>query len=393
MNNEEPIEVEEVTPQESGPGELLAQKREALGLGIQQVAEELHITMHYVRALESNAYDKLPGDVFIRGYIRSYANLLKLDPVELIEVYNEYTNQRENAFEANITQARRRKNRNVPWIIISGIAFIVIAIALWYFSSGDDNAKTSARSSGQLSGNTASVVLAPSRNGAVTTIDNVAINLPTDPVTAAAAVGEGESIVGLATGDPEVLPPQTPGEQALLASEQNVSDSTPINALANDAVDEIASPISSSTPSATPASAPVPESIAPNATDSADAPSDTVNDVDDDAARSVTAPTTATQPANVLGTFRRMITVDAGGDDVVQISFKGESWVQIDDRNDKQVYSDVRVAGDVLRLSGSAPFDILLGDASSAEMSLNGNNVDFSSNIRTDNSARLTIGL
>lgn len=89
----------------------------------------------------------------------------------------------------------------------------------------------------------------------------------------------------------------------------------------------------------------------------------------------------------------RVISVDAGGEDVVQITFNGDSHVQVDDGNDTQIYNDMQEAGDVLLINGSAPFDILLGDASTTELRLNGSRVDFSSSIRLDNSARLTIGL
>ena len=97
---------------------------------------------------------------------------------------------------------------------------------------------------------------------------------------------------------------------------------------------------------------------------------------------------TAAAPAD-----EHLIAIDAGGDDVVQIRFKGESMVQVHDASEEQIYRDIRVAGDVLQISGTAPFNILLGDASTSELSLNGEKIDFSASIRIDNSARLTIGL
>src|SRR5690606_41276649 len=89
----------------------------------------------------------------------------------------------------------------------------------------------------------------------------------------------------------------------------------------------------------------------------------------------------------------RLINIDAGGGDDMQIAFNGVSRVQVDDGTDKQIYRDTRGAGDVLRITGSVPFDISLGDAGAVELSLNGDPVEFTSSIRTDNSARLTIGL
>ncbi len=89
----------------------------------------------------------------------------------------------------------------------------------------------------------------------------------------------------------------------------------------------------------------------------------------------------------------QVITVDAGGSDLVEIVFSGESLVQIDDGSARQIYRDIRVAGDHLRVSGTGPFNVLLGDAATAELHLNGKKIDFTESIRIDNSARLTIGL
>lgn len=419
MNNEELLDEvqEEEKPQESGPGELLANKREALGLGIQQVSEELHITMHYVRALESNAFEKLPAGVFVRGYIRSYADLLKLDPDLLINIYNVYTNHRESeAIEACHTYSKRRKNRNFPWIIISGIAFIAIAFALWYFSSGDDNATTSvtrAQNSGRQSASIPSVVPMSARNGAVTTIDDVTINLAGDSIAATTSVTAEPS------GDAVNEMPQSAAfsqqavesQQAQSAIDQNVTEPTSVTAQVTAQAPEevtpasarVVAPVSSSQTSVlTDNASPTPTVQRADSTASPTGgtiisepvdgrAADQADDVGNDAATSPLSQTSV--PVNIFGLSGRVITVDAGGDDVIQISFTGQSMVQIDDRNDKQVYRDVRAAGDVLRLNGSAPFDILLGDASTADLSLNGNKVDFSNNIRIDNSARLTIGL
>ena len=54
-------------------GDILQRQRQRLGLNEKEVANKLHITMHYVKALETNSYEKLPGAVFAKGYLKSYA--------------------------------------------------------------------------------------------------------------------------------------------------------------------------------------------------------------------------------------------------------------------------------------------------------------------------------
>jgi cytoskeleton protein RodZ len=57
----------------------LRETREQLGLSIDAVATHLKLAPRQIRALEDEAYDQLPSRAFIRGFIRNYARLLKLD--------------------------------------------------------------------------------------------------------------------------------------------------------------------------------------------------------------------------------------------------------------------------------------------------------------------------
>ena len=56
----------------STPGARLRAERLRRGFDEDEIADKLHITRHYLRAIEEDAYDKLPGVVFARGYVRNY---------------------------------------------------------------------------------------------------------------------------------------------------------------------------------------------------------------------------------------------------------------------------------------------------------------------------------
>lgn len=71
------------------PGVMLAAAREANGLSIEQVASQLNLAPRQVLALEQDNYAALPGMVIVRGFLRVYARLLKLDPVPLIAALGE----------------------------------------------------------------------------------------------------------------------------------------------------------------------------------------------------------------------------------------------------------------------------------------------------------------
>lgn len=67
------------------PGERLARAREAQGLSTGDVARRLKLSVWQIEALESGNYAPLPGAIFVRGFIRNYARLLKLDAEALLE--------------------------------------------------------------------------------------------------------------------------------------------------------------------------------------------------------------------------------------------------------------------------------------------------------------------
>ena len=65
-------------------GQKLAAAREGFGISVQEVAKSLNLSVAIIEAIEADDYDSLPGSTFARGYIRTYANLLRLDPDELV---------------------------------------------------------------------------------------------------------------------------------------------------------------------------------------------------------------------------------------------------------------------------------------------------------------------
>ncbi|NKB97449.1 MAG: DUF4115 domain-containing protein [Pseudomonadales bacterium] len=66
------------------PGSTLASAREVGNLTQRDVADALNLSMAVVQAIETGDKDKLPANVFTKGYIRAYAKLLDLDPEPLV---------------------------------------------------------------------------------------------------------------------------------------------------------------------------------------------------------------------------------------------------------------------------------------------------------------------
>lgn len=66
-------------PGTDGPGMRLRAAREAAGLSLDQVAQQLKLAPRQVKALEDEDFAQLPGRTFARGFVRNYARLLNLD--------------------------------------------------------------------------------------------------------------------------------------------------------------------------------------------------------------------------------------------------------------------------------------------------------------------------
>jgi len=71
---------------DSLPGEFLAARRNELRLTLEQVSQRLKLAPRQITAIETNDFASLPGMASVRGFIRSYAKLLELDPVPLLEM-------------------------------------------------------------------------------------------------------------------------------------------------------------------------------------------------------------------------------------------------------------------------------------------------------------------
>jgi len=86
--NGEPMDSEQHKPTSqqhaSTPGATLAAAREAMGLSVEQVADQLKLAPRQVVAIEQGDFDALPNRAVTRGFIRAYAKAMRLDPAPLV---------------------------------------------------------------------------------------------------------------------------------------------------------------------------------------------------------------------------------------------------------------------------------------------------------------------
>lgn len=70
-------------------GETLRKERERQRLTVQDIEDGTSIRAAYIEAIESGDYDKMPGRVYAKGFIKNYANFLKLNGDEYVKKFVE----------------------------------------------------------------------------------------------------------------------------------------------------------------------------------------------------------------------------------------------------------------------------------------------------------------
>jgi cytoskeleton protein RodZ len=71
--------------------------RQSMGLTLDQIAAETRIGTRFLEAIENEQFDRLPGGIFSRGFIRSYAERLKLDPEQAVADFERQSTYKEPA--------------------------------------------------------------------------------------------------------------------------------------------------------------------------------------------------------------------------------------------------------------------------------------------------------
>lgn len=111
-------------------GETLRERRMALKIDVHEVEEATKIRAKYLRALENEEYNLLPGNAYVKSFLRTYADYLGLDSRALVDQYRTQGGVSEDdpihyspSSEPGNTSRRR-------WIFLIA-AIIVIAVILF----------------------------------------------------------------------------------------------------------------------------------------------------------------------------------------------------------------------------------------------------------------------
>lgn len=333
-----PENAETFNPSMQAPGAQLAALREARGWTVEQVASQLNLAPRQVRAIESDDYPALPGMAITRGFMRSYAKLLQVDPGSLLAsisgetvIVNEPATIRK-AVPTTFSEShlplrsdnRGSKTKKLGAVLIAA-ALGIGAWAVWHqgglgFLSGALSSDSGKQASPDATGK-----IEQSTDSANATANAADQSLRSDPAAEASAPA---AAVGMT--------PQA----------------------------SIAAPAANTATIPQPAAAPDPVVVTPPAGSGSSG---------------------ASAEESVSGTAKQ---ADAAGKNALVLTIREDSWLEIR-RANKLVTSRLAKAGETETVDMTGPVTLLLGNAHGVDATLRGKPVQIVAN-KNNNTARLT---
>lgn len=299
---EQPATVEVPAAAGPRPGRVLAEARERRNQTVAEIAQQLKLSPNQIEALEADDYARLPGAVFVRGFVRNYARLVDLDGEALVARL-ELSQTATTAINAvpHSQNIPFQDTRSARWPLLAAAVALLAAIVLIFEWLMPDAAEVPASAS------------AP-----------VAVPLPVNPAPVLSVVEATETVA------PAAPPVDVSAVQAVSSSAISAA--------------------------ATPPAVAVPAVIAPVASP---------------AVPSATAAPVAAKPAAAGGSELRFV-------------FERQSWVEVRDRNDRVVFSQLNPAGAMQTVQGAAPLNVVIGNAAGVKLSYKGKAVDLAPHTKTD---------
>jgi cytoskeletal protein RodZ len=176
-------------------GDEFRSAREARGLTLSDVAEQIHIRSVYLNAIENEDWKSIGAPVYVRGFIRTYARFLGLDAEDAVARFNETAppDRSHTAAATAVADERERSGLSI-WAVAGALVALVlvgfVAYEYWQYARGGDASRPlsaasaapqpaggAAGSNASAAGVPASASAAPSPTPAPTGRHHIAIRL------------------------------------------------------------------------------------------------------------------------------------------------------------------------------------------------------------------------
>lgn len=294
-------QIEAPAETEESAGGMLRAAREQQKMSAADVARSLRLASRQIEALEADDFDRLPGNTFVRGFIRNYARLVHLDPEPVLRAYDAVRPQQPAqgieapSREITFTPESFGPRFKLRQAAISAAILVLAAGAMyWIFLEKGRQPVVSGETAAEPAQLTAPVAAEPAPSQDIA---------PTPPAPAAA----------VEMTNPLEMPPPPP----VVAAQPSVAPEPP-------------------------------------------------------------PPTPAAAVAEEPGAAR------------IKLTFAGDSWVEIRDKEGKKIFSQLNPAGTEQVVKGTPPFSLVVGSASHVRLTYNGKPVDLAPYVKVE-VARLSL--
>ena len=323
-------------------GGALREAREQLGLSVADVANRIKFAPRQIEAMEADDFAHLPEATFVRGFVRSYARLLEIDPTPLLAALPQThlqaaavseSKQVEVPFPSVLTSRRS----NIAWLA----GGLVIALVLIVFSRMHDSAPEPAKIAAQTN---VEVLELPAAASAP-----VAAALPSAqevaPAVVAKPVAQDTSLM--------MKTPPAPGadKKEQLAKEKMIKEQVAQDLAAKKVAAKVAAK----------------EQAAQEQMLKEQAAKERA--AKKQLAKEQLAKEQAAKPPKPGNGVAELA--------ALRLVFDEDSWVDVKDASGKIMLSKMNHAGSLVRLSGTAPISVVIGHASGVHLFYNGKEINL----------------
>lgn len=133
-------------------GALLRAERERKGLTIKDIEQGTSIRALYLTAIEEDHYEVIPGEVYLKGFLRNYANFLGMNGQQIVDIYRESRSDYEPPKDElpvqpkRSTQEKLKSQRNsspsTKWIAIVAVILLGVGVTVYSFMNPSNQSLT-----------------------------------------------------------------------------------------------------------------------------------------------------------------------------------------------------------------------------------------------------------
>ncbi len=384
-----------------GPGSLLKDARVAAGLSLLDVATKLHLDQRVISALEEDEFDALPTATFVRGYLRSYTQLLGLPAGPVLEAFNN-KGLSPPVLIADISEEPQTRSDDFSMRLVSYglIGALTIMVVLWWHNQDFDyqdllqpTTEISSENTGDsqitdtletdVPQDTSTSALEVNTSQPIESADNAETNLDTQTQSETTMQTSTE---GLSTALDSAM---SSANDALSQSDDNLAPevTTSLDQQLSEAQDSIeaSQEVLSQSQALTDSQAPVTTETITATTDSAGQPQDSAtstptntennNSGVSDNEQTISTPSTTPTPVSE-------------GQDSLTMNFTRESWVTVYDSIDTRLYYGLTQPGQTVQVQGQKPLRVVIGRPQGVTLQYNGKPMDIKPHISSSGVAR-----